>query len=179
MLHRLCCLSLLLATGLACAAPKEESDIGRWLKSDKDNAPPPQEEKFDLPELAKLKEWRAYTARRSTGDNRLEIAVDSVTVGPDAILRYAIAVITPSGVRNTFFEGIDCYSGRYRHYAWATPENSWKTLESSRWHGATLNMRNAWQGEIITDFCATTGGPLPAATIQEGLRGRELPPKFR
>ncbi|SFN49932.1 CNP1-like family protein [Formivibrio citricus] len=177
--RRLVCLTLFLATGLACAANKEESDVSSWIKRDKENAPPPPEQEFTLPDLAKLKEWRAYKIGKNMGENRVEIAADSVTVGKDDILRYAVAIVTKSGVRNVFFEGLDCYSGRYRNYAWGTAEQTWKNTEGVRWKVADLGVRNAWQGELIKDFCSFNGGSYPAKTIVDVLRGGELPQKFK
>jgi hypothetical protein len=173
--HRLACLTFALFASLALAAEKED-DVS-WIKRDKENAPPPQEMAFTLPDLAKLKEWRTYPASRAMGENRVEIAIDSISVGKDDILRYAVAIIPKGGPRNVFFEGIDCFSGRYRTYAWGTPEKTWHKPEQLRWKVAVLNVRNAWQGEILNDFCETSGGPLPQETIIDYLRGKSLPPK--
>lgn len=175
----LACLSLLLATNFACAYEKEESEISSWLKRDKENAPPPTEQEFSFPELTKLKDWRVYKIGKNMGENRVEIAADSVTVGKDEILRYAIAIVPKSGVRNVFFEGLDCYSGRYRTYAWGLPEQTWKKTEANRWRAANLGVRNAWQGELIKDFCSFSSGPYPAQTIVDVLRGGKLPEVFK
>lgn len=178
-LYRSTCFALLFVAGLTGAAEKEESDVSSWLKRNKENAPPPTEQEFALPDLAKLKDWRVYKIGRNMGENRVEIAADSVVVGKDDILRYAIAIVPKSGLRNVFFEGLDCYSGRYRTYAWGTPEQTWKKTESARWRAANLGVRNAWQGELIKDFCSFSSGPHPAKTIVDVLRGGELPPKYK
>ncbi len=172
------CLTLLFVTGLACAAETEESEVTSWLKRDKESAPPPTEQEFALPDFAKLKDWRAYKIGPNMGENRVEIAVDSVAIGKDDILRYAVAIVPKSGVRNVFFEGLDCYSGRYRTYAWGSSERAWRKTEGTRWKVANLNVRNAWQGELLKDFCTFRGGPLSAEAIIKTLRGGVLPHKF-
>ncbi len=178
LIRPLTCLTLLFATGLACAA-KEESDVTSWLKGNRENAPAATEQEFSIPDLAKLKDWRVYKAGQSMGETRVEIAADSVTVGKDEILRYAIAIIPKSGLRNVFFEGIDCYTGRYRTYAWGNLDKTWRKTESANWRVANLNVRNVWQGEVIKDFCSFTGGALPAKTVIDALQSGSIPQQIR
>lgn len=175
--RRLYCLILMLATSLAFAEKKEDSDVQRWMKTDRENMPPPAEQAFPMPDLAKLKDWRVYKVGRDMGSSRVEIAADSVSIGKeDRILRYAIAIIPSTGLRNVFFEGIDCYSSRYRNYAWGNPDQSWRQNESVIWRVANKGMRNAWQGALVDDFCGDTG-PYALDTIVSSLQKGTLPPK--
>ncbi len=179
LLRRLCCLTLLCATSLAYAEKPEESDIQRWMKTDRENMPAPVEQEFQLPDLAKLKDWRVYTVGREMGSTRVEIATDSIAIGKeDRILRYAIAIIPKTGLRNVFFEGLDCYSSRYRNYAWGNPDQTWRKTENIVWRVAYKGVRNAWQGALAADFCSDTG-PYSLDTIVSSLQKGTLPPKSK
>lgn len=177
--RRLLCLSLLFASHLALADNAEEGDIQRWLKTDREDAPAPGEEAYQMPDLASLREWRVYDAGRQMGGNRVEIAVDSVSIGKeDRILRYAIAVISQSGLRNVFLEGLDCFSSRYRNYAWGNPDLTWRKTDKVVWRAPHQGVRNTWQASMIDDFCGDAG-PYDLKTITGTLKKGELPPRQR
>lgn len=179
LLRRICCLTLLFATSLACAEKAEDSDIKRWMKTDRENMPPPVEQAFPMPDLARLTDWRVYKVGREMGSTRVEIAADSVSVGKeDRILRYAVAIIPQTGLRNVFFEGLDCYSSRYRNYAWGNPDQTWRKTETAVWRVAQKGVRNAWQGSLLEDFCGDTG-PYSLDTIVSSLQKGTLPPKSK
>lgn len=182
-LHWLFCLSLLSAAHLASAAKgtdfSGDSDIKRWAMGDIATLPAPAEDDFTLPELAQLKDWRMYPIDRAMGQTRVEIAADSLSVGKDdEIIRYAIAIIPPSGVRNLLFEGLDCNSSRYRTYAVGQTQPGWKKLDNIVWHVARLNVRNAWQGQLLKDFCGMTG-PYKTDILVKAVRNNDAPPKPR
>ena len=175
--RRFFCLSLLVAASLACAEKPEESDIKHWMSTDPENMAPPVEEAFELPDLAKLKDWRVYDAGRQMGTTRVEIAADSVSLNrEDRILRYAIAIIPKSGLRNVFFEGLDCFSSRYRNYAWGNPDLTWRKTESIVWRVPHESVRNTWQFALIDDFCGDAG-PYSVDTIVSALKKGKIPPK--
>ncbi|MDR3411668.1 MAG: CNP1-like family protein [Formivibrio sp.] len=176
-LRRFYCLILVLATSLAYAEKPEENDAQRWLKTDRENLPPPAEQTFQMPDLAKLNDWRVYPVGRDMGSTRVEIAVDSVSIGKeDRILRYAIAIIPKTGLRNVFFEGLDCYTSRYRDYAWGNPDQTWRKTETVVWRVAQKGVRNVWQGALVEDFCGDTG-PYSRDTILSSLQKGKQPPK--
>ncbi len=176
--RRCLCLILSLAAAMACAEQSEdESSIKTWLTTDRDKLPPPAEQEFTLPDLAGLKDWYVYPMDRRMGSARVEIAADSVSIGKeDRILRYAVAIIPKSGLRNVFFEGIDCFTSRYRNYAWAQPDQTWRKADKLVWRVALGGTINAWQGTLINDFCGDAG-PYSLKEIQKAVREGELPPK--
>ena len=75
-----------------------------------------------------------------------------------------------------FFEGIDCFSSRYRNYAWGLPDQTWRKADKLVWRVAQGGTINAWQGTLIKDFCGDTG-PYSLKEIQKAVREGELPPK--
>ena len=177
--RRLLCLSLLLASSLVLAEKPEESDIKRWMSTDAEKMPPPVEESFDMPDLASLKEWRIYDAGKQMGTNRIEIAVDSISIGKeDRIMRYSIAVVAKTGLRNVFFEGLDCFSSRYRNYAWGNPDLTWRKTDTVIWRIPHDSVRNTWQFAMIDDFCGDAG-PYSLKTIVNSLKDGKLPPRER
>ncbi|XZG70368.1 CNP1-like family protein [Chitinibacteraceae bacterium HSL-7] len=119
--------------------------------------PPPKEGEFVRPDLATLKVWQPYTVNFASRDNDFFVALDSITVSEDGIVRYAAAIVPKKGdARNVSFEGLDCDSGQYRIYAWGDSEGkNW--VESTRGWKRLMNdqSRNAYQRQLYDDMCAT------------------------
>ncbi|UXY15925.1 CNP1-like family protein [Chitiniphilus purpureus] len=143
-----------------------ESVLDRMLGAD--NPPPPPEQPFTRPELPTLRQWQPYFVNYESRNNAFYLAVDSVSVGPDDIVRYAMAV-TPKGgnVKNFRFEGIDCKTKQYRIYAHSIDGASWAESKQ-QWKRLVKNQRNAFQGALYEDVC-TNGYPDKLADITRAL----------
>jgi hypothetical protein len=127
------------------------SKVKEWIDG---KLPIPAEEPFSMPAVAALKDWVPFDFPQHNRSNNYSIALDSITVGKDAIVRYAVAVKPRSGnVTTLVFEGIDCDTNQYRRYASATMGSEWRNLKSVEWKPSSTNGHNAWQGNLANDFC--------------------------
>jgi hypothetical protein len=64
---------------------------------------------------------------------RLYLGGSSLARGADGVIRFALVVESPSGVRNVFYEGIRCETREYKTYAVGTPERTWRPLKEPKW----------------------------------------------
>lgn len=181
MFARLFCLILICCTSYASAARSGndkdstgEGSLQKWLSSDSNASQAVKEDPFTLPELAGLKDWRSYPLPEVMGTTQIEIAADSVQSGKDGIVRYAIAITPSSGTRNVLFEGLDCDSMRYRHYAFGLPDKTWKTIENITWRMGQMKTINAWQGPLLKKFCGFSSANS-SEDIVKTLRGEPMP----
>ncbi|WP_148713887.1 CNP1-like family protein [Chitinolyticbacter meiyuanensis] len=172
--------ALLLSAGVHAAEASGESGvydnsadddgwgIKEWLFGDQP-PPKPPEQAFTKPALSELKRWVPYSVNFESRANDFYIALDSISVGPDDIVRYAFAVVPKRGnVRNLSFEGLDCRTKQYRVYAYGSEDGkSWQD-GSQGWKRMVKNQRNAYQGELSAVFC-NGGFPEKATTIVDEL----------
>ncbi|WP_255988116.1 CNP1-like family protein [Chitinolyticbacter albus] len=149
------------------SAEDEGWGFKEWLFGD--TPPTPPEQPFTKPELDTLKRWVPYSVNYESRANDFYISLDSISVGQDDIVRYAMAIVPRRGnVRNVSFEGIDCKTKQYRVYAYGNEVGKQWQDGSQGWKRMVKNQRNAYQGELSTVFCSG-GTPEKSATIVNEL----------
>jgi hypothetical protein len=127
-------------------------EVRDWING---KPPVPPEEPFTMPSVVSLREWAVLEFPQQNRSNRYTIALDSIAVGKDSIVRYAVAVKPLSGnVTTLVYEGLDCETNQYRRYASATSGSEWRNLKSVEWKPSLKNGHNAWQGYLADDFCS-------------------------
>lgn len=130
-------------------------------------APIPQEHDFQFPSIAALQEWAPIRFYQEIKSNTYHIALDSLSLGSDQIVRYVVAVSPKSGSnKNIIFEGIDCKTNQYRTYGWGNPKQEWTKNSKITWRLIQKNQHNAWQASLADAFCKV-GEPWPVATIRK------------
>jgi hypothetical protein len=97
---------------------------------------------------------------------RFFIDADSLSVGPDRIVRYTLVALSPSGVANVSYEGMRCADALYAIYAygqngrWSPRPPEWRTIE--------LKPTQNWHHELRSGFfCPQRRGTILSAA--EGL----------
>ncbi|MFC7418650.1 CNP1-like family protein [Iodobacter arcticus] len=145
-----------------------ESDgttISRLLK---DTPPPrPEEKAFSKPDPKKLQKWQEFTANYDSRMNQFQVALDSIEVGEDGIIRYAAAVTSKgSQVKNVSFEGIDCKTKQFRSYAYLNGDQ-WQDL-SRDWELIVKDKRNGYQAKLAKEFC-WGGAPTTVEKIVDSM----------
>ncbi|WP_410499499.1 CNP1-like family protein [Chitinibacter sp. S2-10] len=178
----LCFSTTALASSQTGADPRGTSTSGddgifgntkEWLNGTK---PIPVETDFAIPPIAELKQWAAFSFPQLGKKNTHKLSLNSLTVGADQIVRYAVAVKPANGdVINVVYEGIDCATGQFRRYAAATSTTSWKKSATSRWQAIQSNSPNAWQGYLAEQFCAFGGDPLKLEDIKKDFSSNKIP----
>jgi hypothetical protein len=99
--------------------------------------------------------------------NNFKFLVDpqSISVGADGVVRYAMVARSPAGAETVSFEGIRCKSGIFKVYAyvsgeaWKRSNSDWKEIEPQgrvqRWH-------NVLRDEYFCPKGNTLGAPAEA-----------------
>ncbi|QLI81658.1 hypothetical protein HZU75_09000 [Chitinibacter fontanus] len=174
---RVALLMLMLVSALSFAeemAPKNATGSGdgvgivkSWLNGER---PVPVESEFVTPKISALQQWADFNVPQAGAKTQFQLALDSITVGPDEIVRYVVAVKPKAGnVTTLVFEGIDCASNQYRRYANATSKDAeWRQSNKKEWQLISKNGHNAWQGYLADDFCRFSA-PWAVETIKKSF----------
>ncbi|MBM9888776.1 MULTISPECIES: CNP1-like family protein [Deefgea] len=132
--------------------------------------PPEQEQEIQFPNLSSLQEWAPIQFYQEIKSNTYRIALDSLSLGKDQIVRYVVAISPKSGgLQNIIFEGIDCKTNQYRTYGWGTPQKEWSKNSKVNWRLIQKNQHNAWQGSLADSFCKMDE-PWPIETIRKDFK---------
>jgi hypothetical protein len=89
-----------------------------------------------------------------TAANRFFIDTHNIRIGKDGVVRYSLVVVSPSGARNTSFEGMRCETREKRTYALGRPNGEWAQARSSLWtriRNETINRHHA--ALFLAFFC--------------------------
>lgn len=105
----------------------------------------------------------------ATGRNANRYFVDgsSLTIGGDEVIRFALEVRTPSGVRNITYSGVRCETKEWKDYAFANPDKTWRRDEDAVWRGIERKNVNNYQESLFKEFLCfsgvMSGGPRGSA----------------
>jgi hypothetical protein len=69
----------------------------------------------------------------SASSLRFGVDPDSVSVGPDSVVRYVVVAAGSSGVTNGIYEGIRCSTGEVKVYARHNPDSGWVPAKGGDW----------------------------------------------
>ncbi|TFZ01575.1 CNP1-like family protein [Ramlibacter rhizophilus] len=64
---------------------------------------------------------------------RFGVQPDSVSIGPDRVVRYVVVATSASGALNALYEGIRCDEGKVKVYARHTPGAGWTPTRDAPW----------------------------------------------
>jgi hypothetical protein len=79
-------------------------------------------------------------------------------------VRYTLVAISPSGARNTSYEGIRCETFEKKTYAFGHPDGSWSRSQRDQWEPIVRNAANRQHAVLAQDvFC---DGPTVAGNRQ-------------
>jgi hypothetical protein len=74
-----------------------------------------------------------FKLRRNSA-NRYYVDRNSISIGPDRVVRYSAIVKSPSGALNTSYEGMRCKTSTYKVYAYGINNGEWTNAHDSQWH---------------------------------------------
>jgi hypothetical protein len=99
----------------------------------------------------------------SISDTKYMIDGNSLSVGPDGVVRYTLLVISPSGARNISYEGLRCATAERRLYAFGRPDKTWSKARSNQWV-RVLGSSNNHHVELYSNyFCVFGAGAVTNA----------------
>lgn len=112
----------------------------------------------------------------SASPNRFYVDEESVTVGPDNVVRYVLVVRTPGGAENVTYEGIRCATGERRIYASGRAGGEWSPLKVSEWQSIGDNSYNRPRAALAYDyFCDGPAAPRNREHALRRLKGERDP----
>jgi hypothetical protein len=159
------CISLAVSHGVASDHANENLPINKTKRSLRDWFDPTSatekvltEDPFSLPTSTHYTQWVPFESGLRSTNNRFYLALDSLMQGKtDRIFRYAVKLVTRSGVENIRFEGLSCEYKAYRVYAFGNPDGTWIKASQPKWHDIVRNIHNDYAAALFDVFCRTTG----------------------
>lgn len=93
----------------------------------------------------------------ATSENRFLIDSKSISVGSDDVVRYTLVIATPSGARNTSYEGIRCATAERRVYAFGRADGTWSKARGDQWVRISENSLNRHHAELFKVYFCPVG----------------------
>ncbi len=151
---------MVLALVAGAAGAQVKSD---WERENEERLKQSEEVVVAPPPLARAK--LIELELEATSDFRYFIDAQSVSVGPDRIVRYTMVARSPGGVENITFEGLRC-SGEYRVYAVGQPGEGGWSGRPGNWRPVPRDARIGQNALMQKYFC-----PARATAIRDAQEG--------
>jgi CNP1-like family len=100
-----------------------------------------------------------FQLRRNSA-NRYYVDRNSISIGPDRVVRYSANVKSPSGAVNTSYEGMRCKTSEYRVYAYGINNGEWTKAHDSQWRRierSSADFRFTLYKDYFCDLAAIAG----------------------
>lgn len=125
---------------------------------------PQQELEVALPAFPdKTSSWLRFETTAVT-KNRFFIDRDSLSIGEDGVIRYALIIQSPSGVKNVSFEGMRCNSAEIKQYAWGGPDGQWSPARNPQWQVIRADRMNGQHVTLMEQYFCTTDAVIRKAS---------------
>lgn len=113
-----------------------------------------QEQAVTLPSLPATGADTSITLSVVGSDYRYILDLDTLSVDADGVVRYAVTVVSSSGARNQFYEGLRCQTAQYKTYAYES-QGKWREAVYPAWRrvtrGAGLDFRRVLYQDYFCD----------------------------
>lgn len=161
-MKRLPPLALLLAVAACGPRPIEQSD---WERAHL--AETWQEEETALPPYPSARDLVEF-AVPGTGGFHFFVDGQTLRVGDDGVVRYALVARSTGGADNVSYEGVRCATHEYRIYAVGHPDGRWSGRPGPWQPVGAASGAARWRTVLERDyFCR---GKQPIRDREEGLR---------
>jgi hypothetical protein len=118
-------------------APEE----GTWKEADLQ--PPPYPKDVDLIDL------KLTGARTST---RFSVDGSSLSIGPDKVIRFVLAIRSGAGATTVSFSGLRCATKEWKDYAFGRSDRTWARVEDAKWRPIRFTNYNNFQDTLYNDY---------------------------
>ena len=98
---------------------------------------------------------------------RVYIDPESLSIGDEGVVRYALVIISSSGAWNATFEGMQCGEGEYRRYAYGSGRQ-WQQVSGSPWRRIMDGGMDGYRYTLYRDYMCDNAGSNPQ--VHEILR---------
>ena len=102
----------------------------------------------------------------------------SVATYADSVVTYTVVIVSDSGVRNIFFEGMRCDMGRYKTYAYGSGNGAFQQSLSAAWQRVlTRSGPTNYRSDLLRYYLCDVGGvPLKPERIIDRLKRPQIIP---
>lgn len=156
----------LLTVVLSGAAQAQFDNKMYGVNIDEDSLAPWQEVEAAPPEYPHPENLIEFYVSAAT-PNKFFIDAKSLSVGADSVVRYVVAIKTPSGVANVGFEGLHCDTYERRVYALGRSDKTWSQARNKGWTTIPPASPNGYQSVLFKDYFCPSGHAILNA--EEGL----------
>lgn len=128
------------------------------------------EQAYELPAAPREADLIEFSVGGGT-QARFLIDAETLSVGTDGVVRYALVALSPSGVRNVTAEGIRCANWTWRIYASGRADGQWAAARSAKWEAIVNTTYNRARAALATDvFCDGSVPPRDRGEVLRRLR---------
>ncbi len=115
-------------------------------------------------------DWQSfYTA--VTVKNTVSIALPTLQVADDKVVRYVLKISSPEGAENVSFQGLRCETGEFKLYAIGRPaEKTWSPTRNSEWK--RLQPGHYAQVALARDYLCEDKRASPIENMVKALKSR-------
>lgn len=96
-------------------------------------------------------------------DTRFFVDGNSISVGSDSVIRFALVVDSSAGARNISYEGMRCETAERRLYASGRSDSTWARARSNQWVRIKGGSNNHYAGLYANFFCTVGASPITEA----------------
>ncbi|MGA7801393.1 MAG: CNP1-like family protein [Gammaproteobacteria bacterium] len=101
---------------------------------------------------------------------KLSIDPAALSVGPHGVVRYTVVLTSHSGARNVFYEGVNCFTGHYKRYAFGTSDGHFERQSDATWKRIYERGGQDYLYQFYNFFlCNPSIGPLPRHQILQRI----------
>ena len=166
---------LLVAIAASAAAQVKRFGDGtpRYNEGFEEAAPWQEQQDVEPPSFPKPEDLReVYVGEVAT--NKYFIDASTLSVGPDGVVRYVLAVKTSGGATNISFEGINCGERSWKHYATGRSDGTWSKSRAARneWRRIENKQLNPHHAALSRDLLCPRGRGIK--TADEGRNALRL-----
>ncbi len=110
-----------------------------------------EEAAIQLPQAPKPENLLPFYVSATTS---YSFAIDSqsLTVGPDGVIRYTLVASSDAGAKNVSYEGIRCESYEKKLYAFGQPDGTWSLSRRDQWERISTHVTNRQHAALVKDY---------------------------
>ncbi len=123
-----------------------------------------------IPPVSAASEFQELAVADASPLYRYYLAQDSISRGANGVMRYTVAVVSKTGVRNIFYEGLRCATDEVKTYAYATNRGAFRRSGQSKWRPIANKGIRAYQDFLVNVvICGTHGFAWDADKARQAL----------
>lgn len=130
-------------------------------------------EEVTLPAYPKADALLSFTGGGAS-THQFFIDPQSLSIGPDGVVRYTLVVKTAGGATNVTYEGVRCEMRHQKIYAVGRANGSWTRTRDPQWRRIEYQTVNNHHGVLYSDYLCQEREP--AKSVKELVQRLRWPP---